>query len=135
MLPGSTATPEALAALLRPVCEQLGRFPNAAEMAAAGLPSTVYAVTSRRYGVAAMAARMGVPHAGPERLTHDEAVAVLLTAAEPSLLPGVPSRITTTMIRERLGSKGIGILRQKVGSIADLRAILAGQARTVEGDG
>ena len=131
---GSTASQEALAALLRPVCEQLGHFPNAAEMAAAGLPSTVYSVVSRKHGVAAMAARMGVPYAGPARLTAEQAVALLLTAAEPLLLSGEPAQITTSMIRARLGSRGIGILRRQFGTIANLRRIVAHGARTATED-
>ena len=58
---GSYSTQEQLAALLRPVCASLGRFPTRAEVKAAGLSPTTWAMVSTRYGVRAMASFMGVP--------------------------------------------------------------------------
>ena len=61
---GSYATQERLAAILRPLCASLGRFPTRAEVKTAGLSPTVWAKVSTGYGVRAMAAFMGVPYAG-----------------------------------------------------------------------
>ena len=131
--PGSYDTPEALATLLRPLCDRLGRFPTGPEMAEAGLPTTVYDRVSRGGGLGAMATRMGVPRRRSERLTREDAITLLLTAALPSLLPGEPPRITTLMIRNRLGSRGIGVLSRKVGGIDALRRAAAGRARAAGG--
>ena len=64
---GSYATQEGLASILQPLCAELGRFPNRAEVTAAGLSPAVWAMVSTRHGVRAMAAFMGVPYAGPRR--------------------------------------------------------------------
>ena len=126
--PGSYAGIDRLALLLRPLCDQLGRFPTAAEMRAAGLPATLYDLVSRQHGVRRMAAYMGVPYAGPQHLTRAAALALfrgLPGRADPQTAAGAPSRLTTTMIRAALGSRGLGILRRTFGGIAALRAALA----------
>jgi hypothetical protein len=61
---GSYDTQEQLAEILRPVCVGLGRFPTRAEVKAAGLSPTVWAMVSTRHGVRAMAIFMGVPYRG-----------------------------------------------------------------------
>ena len=64
---GSYANQERLAALLRPVCASLGRFPTRSEVRAAGLSPTIWAMVSTRYGVRAMASFMAVPYSGARR--------------------------------------------------------------------
>ena len=128
--PGSYAGIDRLAALLRPLCDRLGRLPTAAEMRAAGLPATIYSLVSRRRGVRRMAEHMGVPYAGPQRLTRAEALALfraLPGQADPQVGAGAPSpsRLTTTVIRAALGSRGLGILRRRFSGIAALRAARA----------
>ncbi len=127
---GTYADIDRLAALLRPLCDRLGRFPTEAEMRQAGLPVTLYGLVSGRHGVARMAAHMGVAYAGPQRLTRAEALAVfralpgrqdLLSAA------GAPPRLTTTVIRAALGSRGIAMMQRHFGTIDGLRAALAAE--------
>jgi hypothetical protein len=57
---GSYETQAQLAALLRPLCDKLGRFPTRAEVRKAGLSSTIWGTVSVRYGVKNMASYMGV---------------------------------------------------------------------------
>ncbi len=134
---GAYADIDRLAALLRPLCDRLGRFPTEAEMRQVGLPVTLYAVVSGRHGVARMAAHMGVAYAGPQRLTLAEALAVfralpggqdLLSAA------GAPPRLTTTAIRAALGSRGIAMMQKHFGTIDGLRAALAAEDGTTKDD-
>ena len=129
--PGSYASIDQLAVLLRPLCDQLGRFPTAAEMKAAGLPATIYDLVSRRYGARQMAGHMGVPYAGPQRLTRAAALELfrgLPWQVDPQTAVGAPSRLTTTVIRAALGSRGLAIVRRHFGGIAALRAALAEEA-------
>jgi len=147
---GSYATKAQVAALLRPLCERLGRFPLEAEMAAdPGLPLGFYNVVSGRFGIEAMAAHMGVPHQGPKRRTRAEALAVFRQvaavaaagaavpgAAAPAGLPGIGepvARLTTMAIRAALGSQGLAMLRRHFGGIAALRRALAADAASAEG--
>ncbi len=126
--PGSYAGIGQLATLLRPLCDRLGRFPTAAEMKAAGLPATLYSLVSRRHGVKRMAEHMGTPYAGPQRLTRAGALALFRTLhgrEDPASAAEAPSRLTTTVIRAALGSRGLAILRRHFGGIAALRAALA----------
>lgn len=127
--PGSYAGIDQLGARLRPLCDGLGRFPTAVEMRAAGLPATLYALVSRRHGVRHMAEHMGVPYAGPQRLMRTAALDLFRTLpGHGDLLAataGAPSRLTTTVIRAALGSRGLAILRRHFGGIAALRAALA----------
>ncbi len=135
--PGSYADIDQLATLLRPLCDRLGRFPIAAEMRAAGLPATLYSVVSRRHGVRRMAEHMGTPYAGPLRLTRAAALALFRTLhgrEDPASAAEAPSRLTTTVIRAALGSRGLAVLCRHFGGIAALRAALAeeGEAETAE---
>ncbi len=126
--PGSYAGIDQLAALLRPLCDRLRRFPTAAEIRAAGLPATLYSLISRRHGVRRMAEHMGIPYAGPQRLTRAAAPALFRTLPgqeSARSAAGAPSRLTTTVIRAALGSRGLAILRRHFGGIAALRAALA----------
>ena len=122
-LPRRQAAPGSYAGI-----DRLGRFPTAAEMRAAGLPDTLYDLVSRRHGVRRMAAYMGVPYAGPQSLTRAAALALFRSLpgqADPQTAAGAPSRLTTTVIRAALGSRGLAILRRSFGGIAALRAALA----------
>ena len=121
---GAYATTDQLAAALQPLCDQLGCFPTCGQMAAAGLPETVYSRVSRGIGVQAMAAHMGVTYAGPRRCTVEEALAEFAVVA--AGLP-VGRAIDTTLIRRCMGARGIGLLRRLFGSIHTLRAALARQ--------
>ena len=60
---GCYATLVSIAELLRPLAETLGHIPTLRECTAAGLGSAWYAM-SRRWGVAVMAAHLGLPKAG-----------------------------------------------------------------------
>jgi len=71
---GACDTQEQVAALLRPLCDQLGRFPTCAEMVAA-LPHHVHNTVVTKWGVHAMAATMGVPHTGYRRWSRELALA------------------------------------------------------------
>ncbi len=148
--PGSYATQAQVAALLRPLCERLGRFPLEAEMEAdPGLPLGFYTVVSGRFGIEAMAAHMGVPHQGRKRRTRAEVLALFRQvaagaapgAAVPDTaalagLPGTrrpPARLTTMAIRAALGSGGLAMLRRHFGGIAALRRALAGDSAFAAG--
>ena len=89
---GSYATQERLAALLRPVCASLGRFPTRAEVRAAGLSPTIWAMASKRYGVRAMAAFMGVPYASQGRRCRDGAAPPMRSADLFASLDAPPQR-------------------------------------------
>ena len=133
--PGTYAGIDQLAVPLRPLCDQLGRFPTAAEMKAAGLSATLYDLVSRRHGVRRVAEHMGVPYAGPQRLTRAAALVLFRSLpgqVDPQTAAGAPSRLTTTVIRAALGSRGLAILRRSFGGIAALRAALAEE--TVEAE-
>ena len=147
---GSYATQAQVAALLRPLCDRLGRFPLEAEMEAGpGLPLGFYNVVSGRFGVEAMAAYMRVPHQGSKRRTKAEALAVFRQvaadaaagaavpgAAAPAGLPGIggpAARLTTMAIRAALGSGGIAMLCKHFGGIAALRRALAEGAALPDG--
>lgn len=123
--PGAYSTTDQLAAALRPLCEQLGHFPTSGQMAAAGLPETVFSRVSRGIGMQAMAAHMGVAYAGPRRCTTEEALEVFAAVAA----SGPADRaITTSLIRRCMGARGIGLLRRRFGSIHTLRVALARRA-------
>ncbi len=147
---GSYATQAQVAVLLRPLCERLGRFPLEAEMEAdPGLPLGFYNVVSRRFGIAAMAACMGVPHLGSKRRTRAEMLALFrqmaagaaLSAAVPdaaasaglSGIGGPVARLTTMAIQAALGSGGLAMLRRHFGGIAALRRALAGDSAFAAG--
>ena len=61
---GAYATQEACADLLRPLCDRLGRFPTGAEIIR-NLTEALYQEVSKRWGMRAMAAFMGVRYAPP----------------------------------------------------------------------
>ena len=89
---GSYATQERLAALLLPVCASLGRFPTKGEVRAAGLSPTVWAMASKRYGVRAMAAFMGVPYASRGRRCRDGAASPMRDGDLFASLDATPQR-------------------------------------------
>ena len=77
---GSYDTMAQLAVLLRPLCEQLGRFPLKREMKAHHVATVATAVS--RFGTRRMAAHMGYRHVGPKRL--DKAESLDLFEAAPA---------------------------------------------------
>lgn len=122
---GTYSTIGQLAAALRPVCNRLGHFPTCGQLAAAGLPETVFSRVSRGIGMRGMAAHMGVPYAGPRRCTTAEALAEFAALAA----GGSAARaISTSLIRRSMGARGIGLLQRRFGSIHTLRAALAREA-------
>ena len=128
---GAYSTTDQLAAVLQPLCNRLGHFPTCGQMAAAGLPETVYSRVSGGIGMRTMAAYMGVAYAGPRRCTTDEALAEFAVVAA-----GLPAgrAIDTTLIRRCMGARGIGLLLRQFGSIHTLRAALARQIVKVARD-
>ncbi len=149
-LPGSYATQAQVAVLLRPLCDRLGHFPLEAEMEAdPGLPLGFYNVVSGRFGIAAMAACMGVPHQGRKRRSRAEVLALfrqVAAGAAPGAavpraaalagLPGIggpPAQLTTMAIRAALGSGGLAMLRRHFSGIAALRRALAGDSAFAAG--
>lgn len=129
---GTYSTIGQLAAVLRPICDRLGCFPTCAQMAAAGLPETVYSCVSRGIGMQGMAAHMGVLYAGPRRCTTEEALEEFAAVAA----SGPEDRaITTSLIRRCMGARGVGLLRRRFGSIHTLRAALARRATPAVPDG
>ncbi len=73
---GSYGTRAKLAALLRPLCDRLGRFPTREEIRA-DLPATVCERVRRFGGMRAMAAYMGVPFEGLRRWDRATVLAAL----------------------------------------------------------
>jgi hypothetical protein len=116
----SYTTVDQVAAALKPLALTLGRMPTAAEAAAAGL-STAWAHASRRTGVARMAEMIGVPCASPPRRTVQEMLDELRSFA--ASLGG--ERLTTSIIRERLGSGAVAWVR-KCGGMEAVRKAIAG---------
>ncbi len=104
------------AAALKPLADELGRMPSCKEAIDAGL-STAWTRASRSVGVAAMARLLGVPQIGPIRRSPDEMLQEFANLAQ-SLGTEL---LTTTMIRDSLGSGGLARLR-KCGGIASVRA-------------
>ena len=116
---GAYATNEQVAAALRPLAQRLGRMPTQREAAAAGL-GTAWAESSRRVGVAGMAARLGVPCR--TRQTHDRTG--MLAGLVGVALARRGRRLTTQAVRQALGSLGIAWIR-RCGGIAAVRVELA----------
>ena len=104
------------AAALKPLADRLGYMPSSREAADAGL-STAWTRASRSVGVAAMARLLGVPCVGPIRRSRTE---MLHEFAQLARSVGA-ERLTTTMVRDTLGSGGLARLR-KCGGIASVRA-------------
>ena len=108
---GSFDTLEQVAIALRPLAQVLGRMPTHAE--GASRLSTAWAVGSRRWGVAAVAAAIGTAHVGPKRRTEERL----------ALLGTVPRPLTIAATRRHLGSGGVALVRRCGGIAAVRRAI------------
>jgi hypothetical protein len=115
---GSCATMAQIEAALRPLAVRLGRMPTGAEAAANGL-ATAWAHASRRKGVAAVAASLGVPCGALRRLGREEMIDafVQLSGSAGS------ARLTTTLIRKEMGSGGVARVR-RLGGMAAVRAAI-----------
>ena len=116
---GSYATIAQVTAALSPLATRLGHMPTCREATAAGL-GTAWAEASRRVGVARMAARLGVPCR--TRQTGDRAG--MLAGLVGVALARRGRRLTTTAVRQALGSVGIAWIR-RCGGIAAVRVELA----------
>ncbi|MGI4942849.1 MAG: hypothetical protein ACRYHQ_20180 [Janthinobacterium lividum] len=125
---GSYGTPAKLAALLRPLCDRLGRFPTGEEIRA-DLPATVYERVCRFGGMRAMAACMGVAFEGPRRWDRATVLAALRARLPRvlDLLSGGRPRLvaTTASVIATMGPGGMNVVVRHFGTIAGLRRALA----------
>jgi hypothetical protein len=115
---GSCATMAQIEAALRPLAVHLGRMPTGAAAAAAGL-ATAWAHASRRKGVAAVAASLGVPCGALRRPSREEMIDAFAHHSESR----GSARLTTTLIRKELGSGGVARVR-RLGGMAAVRAAI-----------
>ncbi len=125
---GSYRTPARLAALLRPLCDRLERFPTGEEICA-GLPATVYERIFQFGGMRAMAAHMGVAFDGLRRWDRATALAALRARLPrvPDLFNGGRPRLvaTTAGVIAAMGPGGMNVVMRHFGTIAGLRRALA----------
>ncbi len=135
---GAYATQASCAALLRPLCDRLGRFPTQAEMVEGGLPGALYTIISRRWGVRAMAGFMAVPYVGCRQWNRAAALAAFQAALPmvADLITGMEHRVVTcTAIKRAMGSNGLSLMQKWFGTIAGLRAALDEADRIGGGEG
>ena len=128
--PGSYDTWEQIVAAFRPLCATLGRMPTALEATRAKL-GTPWSRASRLHGIAALASALDAPYHGARRLTREEALAEFRAVAD-----GVgDAPLTCTVIRARMGYRGIAMLQRRFGGIAALKAALAAASDSPDDDG